>query len=130
VKSKPTDYAEQNRVITGPLKSDSSYGNNGCFVFCVKGQYLTAIVSDMDGWDHVSVSLNKARCPTWAEMCEVKDIFFEPEECVIQYHPPASKYVNNHPYCLHMWRPQNHTLPEPPGWMVGYKELNDKIVLK
>ena len=53
--------------------------------------------------EHVSVSLRR-RCPTWDEMCMVKDIFWADEECVVQFHPPKSKYVNFHPYCLHLWR--------------------------
>lgn len=72
------------------------------------------------GWDHVSVSF-KDRCPTWEEMCVVKDIFFEPEECCVEYHPPQSEYVNNHPFCLHIWKPQDQEIPSPPAWMVGIK---------
>lgn len=65
------------------------------------------------GWDHVSVSF-KDRSPMWAEMCQVKDVFFAPEECVIEYHPAKSEYINTHPYCLHMWRPQGLEIPTPP----------------
>ena len=35
-------------------------------------------------WDHVSVSLSD-RCPDWFEMSYVKDLFFDPEETVIQF---------------------------------------------
>lgn len=65
------------------------------------------------GWDHVSVSYKNHTC-TWKEMCELKDIFFRDDECVVQYHPPKSEYVNNHPYCLHLWRPQKQEIPLPP----------------
>jgi hypothetical protein len=78
---------------------------------------LHIIASNGEGWDHVSVSLPD-RCPTWEEMCKVKRVFFEPEECVIQYHPPESVYINNNPFVLHMWRPQNGTIPMPPQYMV------------
>ena len=70
------------------------------------------------GWDHVSVSFSY-RCPTWEEMCRVKDVFFHDEECVVQYHPPKSQYVNKHPYCLHLWRPIKAELPMPPKGFVG-----------
>jgi hypothetical protein len=40
---------------------------------------------------------------------------------VIQYHPPESEYVNNHPNCLHLWRPTGCALPMPPSIMVGVK---------
>lgn len=64
-------------------------------------------------WDHVSVS-TETRTPTWEEMAWVKAQFFEPEECVVQYHPPESKYVNAHPFVLHLWKPCNADFPMPP----------------
>ena len=69
-------------------------------------------------WDHVSVSLGY-RCPTWEEMAYVKDIFFKPDECAIQFHPPKENYVNIHPFCLHLWRPQNEAILMPPTEFVG-----------
>lgn len=74
---------------------------------------LRIIVSWGKGWDHVSVSL-EGRCPLWDEMCFVKDFFFHPAECVIQYHPPEEKYINDHENVLHLWRPQNEQVPMPP----------------
>lgn len=73
------------------------------------------------GWEHVSVSLD-SRIPNWIEMCFVKDLFWNEEECVVQYHPPKSKYINNHPYCLHLWRHQTEVFPFPPSILVGLKE--------
>jgi hypothetical protein len=64
-------------------------------------------------WEHVSVSL-KDRCPTWEEMAWVKSLFFGDEECVIQFHPPRSRYVNRHRFCLHLWRPVGVEMPMPP----------------
>jgi hypothetical protein len=51
----------------------------------------------------------------------VKDMFWESNETVIQYHPAASEYVNTHPYCLHLWRQTDgHILMElPPKELVG-----------
>lgn len=73
------------------------------------------------GWDHVSVSFPN-RCPTWEEMCEIKQMFFRPDEVCVQYHPAESEYVNTHPYCLHIWRLQKSGMPTPPSWMVGMKK--------
>lgn len=109
------------RVRTGQLASDDRFGNNGAFMVPYKRETLAVIVSDQDGWDHVSVSL-KERCPSWGEMCFVKDQFFEPEEAVMQVHPPRSDYVNYYPTCLHLWRPHNKRIPLPPSWMVGPKQ--------
>ncbi len=79
------------------------------------------IVSWGGGWDHVSVSLID-RCPTWAEMCWIKGIFWNENESVIQYHPAKDEYVNCHEYCLHLWKPQNCVMPTPPIEFVGIKE--------
>ena len=58
-----------------------------------------------EGWEHVSVAPYKKRItPSWDDMCKVKDIFFEDEECVMQFHPPKSQYVNIMENCLHLWR--------------------------
>lgn len=73
------------------------------------------------GWDHVSVSLHD-RCPTWDEMCWIKGVFWHEHESVIQYHPAKSEYVNCHPHCLHLWKPQNCVLRIPPHEFVGIKE--------
>ena len=95
-------------------------GNNG--IFYLPSRKLKVIASDGLGWEHVSVS-REDRCPTWAEMNFVKNLFWDDEDCVVQYHPPRSEYVNNHPFCLHLWRPTTAgvPMPLPPSYMVGVK---------
>ena len=117
---------EKFRITTGPLASDASYGRNGAFDIPVlvgwrrKLCRLAVIVSGGLGWEHVSVSIpGQPRCPTWDEMCAVKDLFWDPEETVVQFHPPKSQYVNCHPYTLHLWRPTEVELPLPLSEMVG-----------
>jgi hypothetical protein len=96
--------------------------HNGCFIVPLKHQQkLRVIASNGLGWEHVSVS-RKDRCPTWDEMCQVKAMFWDEDDCVIQYHPPRSEYVNNHQNCLHLWRPIGVSLPMPPSIMVGIKD--------
>lgn len=109
---------EKYRIRNGRMATDPSYGNNGAFFVRTNQIVLKVIASDGNGWEHVSVSLSD-RCPTWKEMNIIKDLFWEPEDCVIQYHPPQSEYINCHPYCLHLWRPIDKTIPIPPTWMVG-----------
>jgi hypothetical protein len=84
---------------------------------------LRVIASAGLGWDHVSVSLPN-RCPNWPEMSRVKDLFFHDDETVMQLHVPASDHVNNHPYCLHLWRPHQAEIPRPPALMVGIRDLS------
>ena len=38
--------------------------------------------------------------------------------------PPKSQWINNHPFCLHLWRPLRDNIPLPPQIAVGLKELN------
>jgi len=90
-----------------------------------QGRALQIIATDGDEthWEHVSVSIvnRPSKCPTWPEMSLVKNLFWEPEACVIQFHPPASQYVNHHPGCLHLWRHTEHPFPTPPSNLVGPK---------
>lgn len=75
------------------------------------------------GWEHVSVCPYKKRIvPSWDDMCTIKDIFWNDNECVVQYHPPKSEYVNNLENCLHLWRPINKSMPVPPSIMVGIRD--------
>lgn len=89
-------------------------------LFMVPGPYncvLKVIASsgvDEMRWEHVSVSLSN-RCPNWMEMCFIKDLFWDEEETVMQLHPPKSKWINVHPYCLHLWRPLDTAIPTPPS---------------
>lgn len=95
-------------------------GGHGYINFKTSKRPAVVVWSFGGGWEHVSVSF-ASRCPTWEEMCQAKDMFWLPEECVVQYHSPASEYVNQHPYCLHLWRPIKQDMPMPPRWMVGLK---------
>ena len=75
-------------------------------------------------WERVSLRTRDykgERTPTWQEMCFIKDLFWEDEECVIQYHPPRSDYVNNHPNVLHLWKPIGIEVPRPPSIAVVIK---------
>lgn len=103
------------------LVSSEADGRNGFFFIPCNREILRCMISDGEGWEHVSVSL-RHRCPTWEEMCFVKSMFWNAEECVMQLHPPLSEWINNHPYCLHLWRPTETTIPQPPGILVGIKD--------
>lgn len=87
----------------------------GAFVLVRDGVPLQCIATRSMGWDHVSVVVqDRRRCPTWEEMDYVKRTFWEDTEAVMQLHPPRSEHVNFHPYCLHLWRPQDTAILLPP----------------
>ena len=124
---------ERCRVRTGPYATDGTWGLVGMFIlFPERGKKteLRVIASDgrdengkvyehLGGWEHVSVS-TATRCPTWEEMCIVKDLFWTDEDAVLQFHPPKTEYVNNHRYCLHLWQPP-YPIVLPPSILVGIK---------
>lgn len=113
------------RVTKGVMSSDEAYGNNGMFIIPISNRtFLQCIASDGMDWEHVSVvsfSDKKPRTPSWSEMCKVKQLFWGDDDCVLQFHPPKSEYVNNHQHCLHLWKPIGLVLLTPPSELVGFK---------
>jgi hypothetical protein len=106
---------ERGRVVHGQWGSELG-SMSGAFRVLHDATFLAIIASEaVDGslgWEHVSVS-TRTRTPTWEEMCWVKGLFWSDEECVLQFHPAKKDYVNNHPHCLHMWKPP-HPVVLPP----------------
>lgn len=129
---KPQPQVEACRVTTGRLRSTARYGNNGAFIIPgPERAKLLVIASDELGWQHVSVSVLKKphRCPTWAEMSFVKELFWRDEEAVVQYHPPKAHHVSFHDWTLHLWRPDGLELPLPPHTMVGPQTAQEGLEL-
>lgn len=77
-----------------------------------------AACEESAGWEHVSVSIAD-RTPTWVEMCAVKNLFWDDDEVVVQFHPRKKDYVNCHPFTLHLWRHATLQFPSPPPELVG-----------
>lgn len=120
----PNKYRWRNHPI---IPSHDGMGNRGFFViphFKISNCEIKIQASEGFGWEHVSVSIGEVgkkskRVPNWAEMCYVKDLFWDEEDTVIQFHPAKSQYVNLHEFVLHLWRPTNEKLPIPIKEMVG-----------
>jgi hypothetical protein len=119
----PNNWRLKNHPTLG---SDDSIGNNGAFIiplgYFTKKEQAIIIASDGSGWEHVSVhvaSKKTQRTPTWNEMCQIKDLFWDDEDCVVQYHPPKSEYVNQHKHTLHLWRSTDRVIPVPESVLVG-----------
>lgn len=66
-----------------------------------------------EGWEHVSIAPQyQNKQPSWADMCEIKDIFWSKKEDVVQLHPRDTDYVHSISYrgqkredIFHLWRP-------------------------
>lgn len=126
-----SDWAYLNRQRISPAQdptfgTDASAGFNGFFCMTINGLPVKCIVSDGDGWKHVSVSVHGSNMPpSWSIMCKVKNLFWEPDDWVVQFHPAKSEYVDCHPGALHLWQPTNVELPKPNRLMVGPKNEED-----
>lgn len=123
------NFLNRYRLRRGQFGSDASFGFNGAFRFPVPGEAraVCCIASDGEGWQHVSVSFGSenTHIPPYHVMCAVKNLFWEPEDWVVQFHPAKSEHVNNHPGVLHLWRPLNEKMPVPPSILVGIKEAGN-----
>jgi hypothetical protein len=114
------------KLEAGRLDGDPAWGGYGRFSLMGPcGENLLVVASGADagdvlaaGWEHVSVSTRR-RCPNWVEMCFVKDLFWGEDEVVIQIHPRRSRYINNHPFCLHLWKRRGVEFALPPEVLVG-----------
>lgn len=118
---------EKWRKRSGIMRSDPGDTFGAFLIPGPCGTDLKIIASSGDAsvgvdWEHVSVSCRN-RCPNWQEMCFVKSLFWHAEETVMQLHPPQSQWINQHPYCLHLWRPLNHAIPLPPAETVGIRGI-------
>lgn len=130
------EFLNKYRIRTGSMRSGDEDGCNGAFTFSIPGEARRVFCIASDGsqentlprWKHVSVSFgpNKAT-PSWDLMCKVKELFWEPEDVVMQLHPPRSQWISNHPGCLHLWQPLEPgvTIPLPPSIMVGHQALGE-----
>jgi len=110
----PNDSRIRDRVVGS---TDESSNHGACtipFESCI----LHVLARDGQGWEHVSVSLSY-RTPNWREMCFIKDLFWDEEDVVMQYHPKKSASVNRHENCLHLWRPVGQEIPTPPKELGG-----------
>lgn len=67
-----------------------------------------ATLADIDGlrWLHVSVS-QKSKIPSWDDLRYIKEQVIGDRKAFIVL-PKFERYVNIHPYCLHLWVPIDH----------------------
>jgi hypothetical protein len=63
-------------------------------VFLKAGMRMIATTGH--GWEHVSASRD-FRIPTWTDVCFVRSLFWDSDDCVVAYHPFESNV-------LHLWR--------------------------
>lgn len=124
MKAKFDDSVESCRMNLAAFETTKRGDRRGLFMVRRPGIQVTIIVDEGDrsGWEHVSVSVKinhptlgiVDHTPSWDVMCQVKSMFWEPEECVLQFHPPASVYVNTKANVLHLWKRVGVNAETPP----------------
>lgn len=115
---------EKYRIKEGFLASEGLVPHGAFFIPSPNLKDKLRVISSgaMDKkWFHVSVSLPN-RCPTWKEMSYIKNLFFGENVTAIQFHPKKDQYVNNHPFCLHLWCRMDEEIELPPSILVGIKD--------
>lgn len=124
-------FLNQHRITQPTYRVHSCYistekdGFNGLFRFTLDGRMLRCLASNGSGWEHVSVTEEFSTKPVpWSVMCKIKDLFWDDDQWVVQFHPPRAEYVNYHPGCLHLWRYIGggpFEMPTPHSRLVGPK---------
>jgi hypothetical protein len=75
---------------------------------------ISSVATELDGkiWQHLSCA-HPDRLPSWETLKEVKTIFMGRDYQAIQVIPSEKKYINIHPYCLHLFRCLDEPDPVP-----------------
>ncbi len=74
------DAVNKGRITKGLMRSGPENGMEGAFILENGKESTLLVISGVGyGWEHVSVSAGD-RIPTWDEMCNVKNLFFEGTE--------------------------------------------------
>lgn len=116
MKPEPIDDLDRYRVAHPVLGNSPKGASYGYFEIPFSGALLRVIssggCSSDNEWEHVSISIEGSKTPTWDDMCFVKSLFWSDSETVVQFHPRKKNYVNTHENCLHLWRHKSgHQLP-------------------
>lgn len=104
---------ERFRLTSGQHATTRADGNNGRFVVILMfRQSVLVEASDASGWEHVAISRTD-RVVSYGELRQIKDMFWSPEDCVLQFFPPQGAFIYDDRTQLHLWRPAGADLPVP-----------------
>jgi len=113
-------HLERYRLADPPSPPREHYG---AFSILFNGKRLNVIATDgvdpAEVWEHVSCYcydpvFRKQQTPTWEQMAHIASLFWEDDECLVQYRPAKPDYVNVHEHVLHWWKPTHIFFPTPP----------------
>lgn len=111
------EIAETERLapMPPPATWERCLPNVGGYVYLRRDnmKLIFRVEQQSDGdWIHVSFS-RRERIPSWQDVRHVKDHFIGRSRKAVIVLPPEDEYVNDHPYCLHLWsRVDGDPLPD------------------
>lgn len=104
------------RVLPGGWWIANKRGDGYRYVYEGVATFMIVVASvsyerDRRRWIHVSVSAGSVRgdgrrnqhLPTYAQLCEVKDLFIGPGRKAVQVFPARAEHINIHPCVLHLF---------------------------
>tara|TARA_R100000808_G_scaffold25089_2_gene61684 strand:- start:4392 stop:4853 length:462 start_codon:yes stop_codon:yes gene_type:complete len=123
---------EEYRVITGPLATlQEEFPNGGMFVLPISASnFAVCVVSDGKykkedtGWEHVAVHIvyefgrkkkRRSRAIKQDELQKVRDVFWEPEDNVIQCFSKESLEGDGWEVNVHLWKSKKKTIKSFPS---------------
>lgn len=126
----PTLFIAPEKFRVQPAGYESQAGDTwGSFFIPARDAHgrslrILADGGELTGWEHVSVSVEgdkrgtRTYVPNYLEMSLVKNLFWAPEACVVEFHPPKADHINLHSGVLHLWRWRGGQFPMPPKILV------------
>ena len=134
------DIKDIKNTIGLKIKSEGPDGFGGTLFPVEYKKGKSKVINDVDkalhfifswgcGFEHLSVS-TPIKTPSWEQMQMMKEIFWKDDEVCYQLHPKKEDYINNMPYCLHIWRAIDQDIPLPPSIMVGFRKGKEKEDMK
>ena len=88
----PTNWVVLRKAVDGVFMTDGF----------LRIMFTVGPARDGKDWLHLSVS-RAERLPSWDDLTFVKDLFIGSSRTAYQVLPSRDKYVNCHPYVLHLW---------------------------
>lgn len=95
----PPTNLPQNWKVIRLSKDGAAYKNRTGLAVIIS----CCVEADGLSWVHLSVSKRK-QFPTWDEFVQVKELFLGRESLALQVLPPRTEWVNDHPFCLHLYQ--------------------------
>ena len=136
---------EQYRVRKGNLASDGSFGNNGMFVIpagqeAIPDQsgkltkvpyFIFVVASDQQSWEHISIvihTIGPQRAPVKEEVDAIRNMFWGKDDQVFQY-MPSSRFKDENPLCIQLWRKPGVEMPVPPLELSGLQKKSEILTI-